>query len=48
MSMSDPIADLLPRTLNSQMVANNSVHTPFYIGKIANDYVVMDDDYIAC
>jgi len=46
MSMSDPIADLLTRIRNAQMVAKTSVRVPSSKVKIAITQVLKDEGYI--
>lgn len=46
MSMSDPIADLLTRIRNAQMVAKPSVHLPSSKVKVAIVQVLQDEGYI--
>ena len=46
MSMSDPIADLLTRIRNAQMVARTSVSVPSSKVKIAIAQVLKDEGYI--
>ena len=46
MSMSDPIADLLTRIRNAQMVAKNSVTVPSSKVKVAIVQVLKDEGYI--
>jgi len=46
MSMSDPIADLLTRIRNAQMVAKTSVSVPSSKVKIAIAQVLKDEGYI--
>jgi small subunit ribosomal protein S8 len=46
MSMSDPIADLLTRIRNAQMVAKQTVSTPASKVKVAIAQVLKDEGYI--
>ena len=46
MSMSDPIADLLTRIRNAQMVAKTSVSVPSSKVKVAIAQVLKDEGYI--
>ena len=46
MSMSDPIADLLTRIRNAQMVAKTSVQVPSSKVKVAIAQVLKDEGYI--
>jgi len=46
MSMSDPIADLLTRIRNAQMVAKTTVSVPSSKVKIAIAQVLKDEGYI--
>src|SRR3990167_4990106 len=46
MSMSDPIADLLTRIRNAQMVAKTSVSVPSSKVKVAITQVLKDEGYI--
>lgn len=46
MSMSDPIADLLTRIRNAQMVAKASVSIPSSKVKVAIAQVLKDEGYI--
>jgi small subunit ribosomal protein S8 len=46
MSMSDPIADLLTRIRNAQMVAKTSVSVPSSKVKVAISQVLKDEGYI--
>lgn len=46
MSMSDPIADLLTRIRNAQMVAKSSVRVPSSKVKVAIVQVLKDEGYI--
>ena len=46
MSMSDPIADLLTRIRNAQMVAKTSVQAPSSKVKVAIAQVLKDEGYI--
>lgn len=46
MSMSDPIADLLTRIRNAQMVAKQTVSTPSSKVKVAIAQVLKDEGYI--
>lgn len=46
MSMSDPIADLLTRIRNAQMVAKTSVRVPSSKVKVAIAQVLKDEGYI--
>jgi len=46
MSMSDPIADLLTRTRNAQMVAKSTVSVPSSKVKVAIAQVLKDEGYI--
>jgi small subunit ribosomal protein S8 len=46
MSMSDPIADLLTRIRNAQMVAKSYVRVPSSKVKVAISQVLMDEGYI--
>jgi small subunit ribosomal protein S8 len=46
MSMSDPIADLLTRIRNAQMVAKTSVRVPSSKVKVAISQVLKDEGYI--
>lgn len=46
MSMSDPIADLLTRIRNAQMVAKGSVNVPSSKVKVAIAQVLKDEGYI--
>ena len=46
MSMSDPIADLLTRIRNAQMVAKATVTAPFSKVKVAIAQVLKDEGYI--
>ena len=47
MSMSDPIADLLTRIRNAQMVAKPTVSIPSSKVKVAIAQVLKDEGYIA-
>jgi len=46
MSMSDPIADLLPRIRNAQMVSKTTVSAPASKVKVAIAQVLNDEGYI--
>ena len=46
MSMSDPIADLLTRIRNAQMVAKSTVVVPSYKVKVAIAQVLKEEGYI--
>jgi small subunit ribosomal protein S8 len=46
MSMSDPIADLLTRIRNAQMVAKSAVRVPSSKLKVAIAQVLLDEGYI--
>ncbi len=46
MSMSDPIADLLTRIRNAQMVAKTSVRVPSSKVKVAIAQVLQDEGYV--
>jgi small subunit ribosomal protein S8 len=46
MSMSDPIADLLTRIRNAQMVAKTTVSVPSSKVKVAIAQVLQDEGYI--
>ena len=46
MSMSDPIADLLTRIRNAQMVAKRTVSVPSSKVKVAIAQVLKDEGYI--
>ena len=46
MSMSDPIADLLTRIRNAQMVAKSTVSVPSSKVKVAIAQVLKDEGYI--
>jgi len=46
MSMSDPIADLLTRIRNAQMVAKTTVSVPSSKVKVAIAQVLKDEGYI--